>query len=53
MIDYLNNLGGGSRLAEHWINNLIKPVLIIMMYVRAEHEGELALHLHACELMLA
>ena len=49
MIDYLNNLGERSRLAEHWIN---KPVLIMMMYVRAEHEGELKLHLHACELMM-
>ena len=52
MIDYLNDLGGRSRLAEHWINNLIKPVLIMMMYVRAEHEGEFALHLHAGELMM-
>ena len=31
MIDYLNNLGGRSRSAEHWINNLIKPVLIMVM----------------------
>ena len=49
MINYLNNLGRGSRLAEHWIN---QPVLIMMMYVRAEHEGELPLHLHTCKVMM-
>ena len=27
-----------SNLAEHWVCNLIKPVLLMMLYVRAEKE---------------
>ena len=34
------------------MNNLIKPVLIMMIYIRVEREGEWALHLHAVERML-
>ena len=41
-----------SNLAEHWVCNLIKPVLLMMLYVRAEREGEFALHLDACKRML-
>ena len=41
-----------SNLAEHWVCNLIKPVLLMMLYVRAEREGELALHLDVCKRML-
>ena len=52
MISILNALGEKSRLAEHWVQNLIKSVLIMMMYVRAEREGEFALHLYACKLMM-
>ena len=40
-----------SILAEHWINNLIKPVLIMMLYVRAER-GDFPLHLYACKQMI-
>ena len=29
-----------SQLAEHWITNLIYPVFLIMLYVRAERERE-------------
>ena len=32
-----------SQLAEHWITNLIYPVLLIKLHVRAEREGELSL----------
>ena len=41
-----------SQLAEHWITNLIYPVFLIMLYVRAEREGEFSLHLNACYKMV-
>ena len=41
-----------SQLAEHWITNLIYPVFLIMLYVRAEREGEFSLHLYACYKMV-
>ena len=52
LIMFLNNISEKSRLTEHWINSLIKPVLLIMLYVRAEREGEFALLLYACKQML-
>ena len=36
-----------SALAEHWINDFIKPLFLILLYVHAEGEGEFGLHLHA------
>lgn len=41
-----------SVLAEHWINNLVRPVLLVMMYIQAERNGKFDLHLHACKQML-
>ena len=41
-----------SNLAQHWVRDLIKPVLLMMLYVRGEIEGEFALHLDACKMML-
>ena len=41
-----------SMIAEHWINNLIRPVLLMMLFVRAEREGEFPLHLYACHQMI-
>ena len=29
-----------SFIAEHWIKNFIKPLLLMLLYVRAEREGE-------------
>lgn len=37
--------------AEHWVKNLIKPVVLILLYVRAERERQFALHLYACKEM--
>ena len=51
-VAFLNELSERSRLAEHWIKNLINPVLLMMLYTRAEREGEFALHLYACREML-
>ena len=49
---FLDELSAKSLLAEHWVKNLIKPVLLMMLYVRAEREGEFALHYYACKEML-
>ena len=35
-----------------WTYNFIKPVLILMNFSRADHEGDGALHLFAAESML-
>ena len=36
MATILQDISNKSRLAEHWIRKLIRPVLLLMMYVRAE-----------------
>ena len=36
-----------SRTTKTWVTNLIKPVLIMMQFVRAEREGDWSLHLAA------
>ena len=41
-----------SIIADHWINNLIRPVFLMMLFVRAEREGEFPLHLYACRQMI-
>ena len=37
----LQELSTNSKLAEHWIQNLIYPVFLMLMYVGAEREGDL------------
>ena len=41
-----------SKTSKLWVNALIKPVFLLMMYVRAEREGELTLHHYAVNQML-
>ncbi len=41
-----------SRTTKLWVDCLIKPVLIMMMFVRAEREGEWPLHLLAVNAMM-
>ena len=41
-----------SKLAEHWIQNLVLPVLLMMVFVRAEREGNFLLHIYACHEMM-
>ena len=41
-----------SIIAELSINNLIRPVFLMMLFVRAEREGEFPLHLHAYRQMI-
>ena len=40
------------NLAEHWIENLIKPVLLMMMFVKAKRECDFTLHLLCCKMMM-
>ena len=35
-----------------WVTNLITPVFIMMMFVRAEREGDWSLHLAAVSAMI-
>ena len=39
LIMFPASISNKSRLAEHWVNNLIKPILLIMLYVCAEREA--------------
>ena len=48
----MEDLIGKSMIAEHCINNLIRPVFLMMMFVRAKREGEFPLHLYACHQMI-
>ena len=52
LIGVLESLSQKSNLAEHWIENLIKPVLLMMMFVKAEREGDFTLHLLCCKMMM-
>ena len=48
----LDNLCSKSKTSKLWIDCLIKPVLIMMRFVRAEREGEWPLHLSAVSEMI-
>ena len=48
LIFFLDSLAIKSYLAKHLVNNFIKPVLIVMLYVRDERQAEFALHLYPC-----
>ena len=52
MISTFQTLTDTSQLAKHWIKNLIYPVFLMMMYIRAEREGEFGLHLYCCKKMI-
>ena len=41
-----------NRTAKVWLENVIKPVFIMMRFIRAEREGNWPLHLHATWEML-
>ncbi len=51
-LDFLETAAVKSTAAKLWADCLLKPVLIIMLYMRSEKEGEFQLHLRAIELML-
>ena len=52
LIYKLERAAAKNPTAKLWIDCLLKPVLIMMLYIRAEREGEFLLHLGAIELML-
>ena len=47
-----NDKANKSRTAKLWTDNLIKPVFLMMIFVRAEGEADWPLHLWAVEVMI-
>ena len=43
--NFLDKLSSASRTAKLWIECFIKPVMIMMRYIRAERESDWPLHL--------
>ena len=41
-----------SKTTKLWVDVLIKPLFYCLLFIRAEREGDWALHLEAVELML-
>ena len=52
LISILDKLASSSRTTKLWVDVLIKAVLIMMTYVRAEREGDWPLHLSAVKQMM-
>ena len=48
----LDQLSKHNRTSKLWIDYLIRPVLIILQYVRAEGEGDWHRHLRCVEVMI-
>jgi hypothetical protein len=49
LIISLEALGEQSKTTKLWLDCLIRPVLLMMLFVRAEREGEWPLHLWAVQ----
>lgn len=41
-----------SRTTKLWVNVVIRPLFIIMLYLRASHDSDWLLHVKATEMML-
>ncbi len=52
LMKHLEELACRSKTAKLWIDVVIKPVFIIMQFVRAEREGDWPLHLKAFRRMI-
>ena len=52
LMQWFDELRQQSVLSEVWIQNLLTPVLLMQLYIRAEREGEFALHLNVCKQMM-
>ena len=50
---FLKEVISKPMLDEHWVNNLIKPVFLMMLYIRAVQVGEFGWHLHTCKQMIS
>ena len=48
----LDELSAKSKTSKVWIDLTIKPAFIVILYIRADHKGNFALHLYAASLML-
>ncbi|KAJ4944771.1 hypothetical protein JOQ06_013311 [Pogonophryne albipinna] len=48
----LDQIASQSRTAKLWVEVLVKPVLLMMSYIRAEREGDWLLHLTTFRKML-
>ena len=52
LTNFLDAYSLENMLSKNCVDILIWPVILIMMYVRAECEGNVSLHLHACHKMM-
>ncbi|KAK3889055.1 hypothetical protein Pcinc_006931 [Petrolisthes cinctipes] len=52
LFDELSMKAEASRTTKQWVNNLILPVFLMMIFVRAERESDWALHLWAVKEMI-
>ena len=52
LMDTLETKATKSMTTQLWVQNLVKPVFIIMAFVRAEREGDRPLHIWAMKEML-
>ena len=52
LMEDLETKATSSPTSKLWLENLVKPVFIMMVFVRAEREGEWPLHLWALQQML-
>lgn len=37
-----------SLLSKHWIDKLLRPLFLMLLYICAEHEGDFSLFVYAC-----
>ena len=44
---FLKRISEENVLSEHWVKNLVQPILLMLLCKRAEMEGEFSLHLNA------
>ena len=49
---FLIQVSEKSKTSKHWVDNLIKPTLLIMNMIRAERESDWPLRQWACNEML-
>ena len=52
LLERLDDATAASKTSKLWVDCFIKPVLLTMLYVRAEREGDWPLHLVAVKQML-
>lgn len=52
LMNKLEDLASKSKTTKLWVDMLIKPVFIMMMFIRAEREADWPLHLEALRMML-